>query len=148
MRDYEPLLAQVERVIHKYNQRENQKQDYGVDIPLTQTEIHLIAVIGEQPGIGVKALAEIKGVTAGAASQMIKKMVQKGLVCKQISTESEAKIELTLTEKGQICFAEHQKFHEEANRKWYQLLDKLDDNSYGTLTQILTQMEEILARKI
>lgn len=144
MRDYKLLLEQVERVIHKYNQRENKKQDYGIDVPLTQTEMHLIAVIGEQPGIGVKALAETKGVTAGAASQMIKKMVQKGLICKKISAESEAKIELTLTDKGQICFAQHQKFHEEANQKWYQLLDQLDDVSYGTLTQILAQMEEML----
>ena len=144
MRDYDFLLDQVERLIHKYNQRENQKHNYGVDVPLTQTEIHLIAVIGEQPGIGVKALAEIKGVTAGAASQMIKKMVQKGLVCKRISAESEAKIELTLTEKGQICFTEHQKLHEEASEKWYRLLDKLDDNSYEMLNQILAQMEEML----
>lgn len=144
MRDYEFLLEQVERVIHKYNQRENKKQDYGVDVPLTQTEIHLIAVIGKQPGIGVKALAEIKGVTAGAASQMIKKLVQKGLVCKRISAESEAKIELTLTDKGHICFMEHQKIHDEANKKWYQLFDKLDDDSYGALTQILMQMEDML----
>ena len=144
MRDYDFLLDQVERLIHKYNQRENQKYDYGVDIPLTQTEIHLIAVIGEQPGIGVKALAEIKGVTAGAASQMIKKMVQKGLVCKRISAESEAKIELTLTEKGQICFLEHQKLHEEASKKWYRLFDKMDDNSYEMLNRILDQMEEML----
>lgn len=144
MRDYEFLLEQVERVIHKYNQRENKKQDYGVDVPLTQTEIHLIAVIGKQPGIGVKALAEIKGVTAGAASQMIKKLVQKGLVCKRISAESEAKIELTLTDKGHICFMEHQKIHDEANKKWYQLFDKLDDDSYGALTQILMQTEDML----
>ena len=28
MREYKALLSQVERVIHKYNQRENQKQNY------------------------------------------------------------------------------------------------------------------------
>lgn len=144
MRDYNFVFEQVERVIHKYSQREKKKQSYGVDVPLTQTEIHLIAEIGAKPGIGVKALAEAKGVTAGAASQMIKKMVQKGLVCKRIAEESEAKIELTLTEKGQICFVEHQKLHEEANKKWCRLLDKLDDNSYQTLTEILAQMEELL----
>lgn len=144
MRDYELVLEQLERVIHKYSHRESKKQNYGLDIPLTQTEIHLIAQIGAQPGIGVKALAQKKGVTAGAASQMIKKMVQKGLVCKQISAESEAKIELTLTDKGQICFVEHQKLHEEANKKWYRLLDEIDDNSYVILTEILTQVEEML----
>ena len=144
MRDYELLFEQVERVIHKYNQKETKKRDYGVDVSLTQTEIHLIAAIGERPGIGVKALAEMKGVTTGATSQMIKKMVQKGLVRKQISAESEAKIELTLTEKGQICFENHQKYHKEANKKWYQLFDRLDDDGYETLTQILNHMEEML----
>lgn len=144
MRDYKSFLDQVERVIHEYNQRENRKQSYGVDVPLTQTEIHMIAVIGEQPGIGMKALAQQKGVTPGAASQMIKKMVQKGLVCKKISAESEAKIELTLTEKGKICFSEHQKIHEEASEKWYQLLDGVDDSTYETITQIVNQMEIML----
>lgn len=104
----------------------------------------MIAVIGEQPGIGMKALAQQKGVTPGAASQMIKKMVQKGLVCKKISAESEAKIELTLTEKGKICFSEHQKIHEEASEKWYQLLDGVDDSTYETITQIVNQMEIML----
>lgn len=144
MRDYKNFLEQVERVIHKYNQRESKKQNYGLDFPLTQTEIHLIAVIGERPGIGIKALAELKGVTAGAASQMIKKLVKKGLVHKQISVEIETMVELTLTEKGQICFAEHQKFHEEANKKWYALLDEIDDGSYETLSHLLTKMEEML----
>lgn len=144
MRDYNLFLEQMERIIHKYSQRESCKRDYGVDVLLTQTEVHLIAVIGEQPGIGVKALAGVKGVTTGAASQMVRKLVEKGLVQKQISTESEAKVELTLTEKGQKCFAEHQKYHAKTNGKWNQLLDKLDDKSYETLTQILAEAEKLL----
>ena len=144
MRDYKTFLNQLERVIHEYNQRENCTQNYGVDVPLTQTEMHMIAVIGEQPGIGVKALAQMKGVTPGAASQMIKKLVQKGLVTKQISPESEAKIELTLTEMGQFCFLEHQKVHEEANQKWYQLLDQVDDQTYNAITQLVKQAEKLL----
>ena len=49
---------------------------------------------------------------------------------KQISAESEAKIELFLTEEGLICFEEHRKVHEEANQKWCKLFDELDDKSY------------------
>lgn len=144
MRDYNSFLEQVERIIHKYNQRESCKRDYGVGVLLTQTEVHLIDVIGEQPGIGVKALASAKGVTTGAASQMVRKLVEKGLVQKQISPVSEAKVELTLTEKGRICFEEHQKYHEKTNDKWNQLLDKLDDESYEKITQIFAQVEDLL----
>lgn len=145
MRDYDFLLDQMERIIHKYSQKESNKRDYGIDMPLTQVEIHLIAVIGQQPGIGVKGLAKEKGVTDGAASQMVRKLVQKGLVQKRVSAESEARVELTLTDKGRICFEEHRKFHAAANDKWYQLLDKLDDDSYEVLTQIAAQMEELLS---
>ena len=144
MRDYKSFFEQVERVIHKYNQGENKKRDYQIGIALTQTEVHIVAVIGEQPGIGIKALAQAKGVTAGAASQMVKKLIQKGLVRKQVSAESEAKIELFLTEDGWTCFEEHRKIHEEANQKWCKLFDELDDKSYELVTQIVTRMEEIL----
>ncbi len=144
MRDYNIFLEQMERIIHKYSQKESRKRDYGADVLLTQTEVHLIAVIGEQPGIGVKALADVKGVTTGAASQMVRKLVEKGLVKKRISSESEAKVELTLTEKGQVCFKEHQKYHAKTNDKWHQLLDRLDDESYDTLMQILAQVDKML----
>ena len=144
MRDYNDFLEQVERVIQKYNQKINNKKDYGVDISLTQTEIHLIDLIGKHPGIGVKSIAEIKGVTAGAASQMIKKMVKKDLICKKISEESEAKIELLLTDKGKICFQNHKEYHEKANKKWFRLLDTLDDKSYESIIKIISQTEKLL----
>lgn len=147
MRDYEAFFEQVERVIHEYNQKENKTRCYGIDVPLTQTEVHLIAVIGKQPGIGLKTLAQLKGVTPGAASQMIKRMVQKGLVTKQVSPESDAKIELTLTETGKLCFAAHEKWHKTANQKWYRLLDELDDSAYEKITQIVGQMEIMLHEK-
>lgn len=144
MRDYEMILEQVERMIHKYNQKENIKQNYGVDVPLTQTEIHIIAAIGLEPGIGVKKLAQQKGVTDGAISQMIRKLVSKGLVTKKISQESEAKIELTLTDKGQICFIEHHKYHMKKNKKWCDMLDELDDKSYKELVKLFQRVDEQL----
>lgn len=144
MRDYELLLEQIERIIHKYNQRENVRHNYGVDELLTQTEIHLIAAIGAEPGIGVKKLARKKGVTDGAVSQMIHKLVSKGLVRKMTSPESEAKIELTLTDKGQICFEEHQKYHVEKNAKWCNMFDGIDNKSYKELIRLLQQIEKEL----
>nr|WP_314459764.1 MarR family transcriptional regulator [uncultured Clostridium sp.] len=146
MRDYEMILEQAERLIHKYNQKEDIKQNYGVDVSLTRTEIHMIASIGEEPGIGVKKLAQKKGVTDGAVSQMIRRLVSKELVAKKVSEESEAKIELTLTDKGQICFAEHHKYHVEKNKMWHDLLDKLDDRGYEEVVKLLEEIEERLIR--
>lgn len=144
MREYEDLFEQVERMIHKYNQRENIRYKYGVEDLLTQTEIHLIAAIGAEPGIGVKKLAQKKGVTDGAVSQMIHKLVNKGLVAKRISSVSEAKIELTLTERGLICFTEHQKYHADKNIKWCNLFNRLDDKSYNEFIRLFQEIEKEL----
>ena len=145
MRNYEIMFEQVERVIHKYNQKENVKHNYGGDVFLTQTEIHLIRSIGTEPGIGVKRLAQNHGVTDGAISQMVRKLVGKGLVTKKISQISEAKIELTLTDNGQTCFEEHHRYHVEKNQKWYDILNRLDDSSYKDLVRLVEQIEEQLA---
>jgi DNA-binding MarR family transcriptional regulator len=144
MRDYEMISEQVERIIHRYNQKENVTQNYGMDLSLTQTEVHIIAAIGAEPEIGVKKLAHKKGVTDGAISQMIRKLVSKGLVTKKISRESEAKIELTLTDKGQLCFEAHHKHHVEKNKKWRDMLDGLDDRTYNEIVKLFRQIEEQL----
>jgi len=144
MRNNNILLEQVEKVIHKYNQKEALKRDYGLGILLTRTEIHIIATIGNEPGIGVKKLAMQKCVTDGAISQMIRKLVQKNLIKKSISKESEAKVELTLTEKGQICYKEHKEYHIKANKKWSQLLDELDDQSYKKMKVFLNKVDRML----
>ena len=85
MRDYDRLLDQIEQFINKYNQIESSSRDYGAGVLLSRTEIHLIAAIGDNPGIGVNKLAVLKGVSDGAVSQMIRKLVQKNLVNKAIS---------------------------------------------------------------
>jgi len=147
MRDYEKLLEQTERMIHKYYQKENVRQNYGEDLLLTQTEIHMITAIGAEPGIGVRQLAQKKGVTDGAVSQMIRKLVNKNLVIKKTSQESDAKIELTLTKEGRRCFKEHQKIHMKKNKQWYGLLDELDDSCYKELVKLFQQTEEQLDKK-
>ena len=75
---------------------------------------------------------------------MIRKLVNKGLVTKKISQESEAKIELTLTDKGQICAEEHHKYHVEKNKKWGVMLNGLSDKSYKDLLKLFQQIEEQL----
>ena len=64
---------------------------------------------------------------------------------KRISAESDAKIDLYLTEKGLGCFEEQQRIHREANQKWYRLLDELDDKTYQSMERIINKMEEVLS---
>lgn len=143
-RDYENIYQNIERIIHKYNQVENRKRCYGLEAPLSCTEIHMIDEIGKFPGIGVKEIASHKGVTEGAVSQLIKKLIEKKLIRKEISKESEAKVNLTLTENGMVCFEEHKKYHEQENKRWNELFDELTDQEYKKIEHILTAAEKMM----
>ena len=146
-KQYDELLITIERIIHKYNQIEKKVDTYGNDIPLTCTEVHILNEIGKNPKIGVKAIAVHKGVTEGAVSQIVKKLIRKGLVYKAISKESESRVELTLTEIGKISYENHRQFHKEANQKWYKLFDEYSGEDYQKIASFLTKMDELMSEK-
>lgn len=75
MNDYKELAWQIERIIHKYAQFEKKPQEYCKGVVLTQPEIHTVTIIGDQEGISVTGLSKVRGITKGAASQMVYKKV-------------------------------------------------------------------------
>ena len=89
MTDPKEMAWQMERIIHKYSQYEKRPQVYCKDMMLTQPEIHTVAIVGDHEGINVTQLAAMRGITKGAASQMVYKLVDKDLIKKQISAESD-----------------------------------------------------------
>ena len=122
-RDYSSLSSCANRILNKRVQIESKKRSYGLDMELSCAEIHVIYEIGRCPEIGVKSIACNRGVTEGAVSQIVKKLIAKQLIKKQISEQSEARVNLTLTEQGIICFESHIAFHKEVDKKWYSILD-------------------------
>ena len=92
---------------------------------LTQPEIHTIAIIGDYEGINVTNLARMRGITKGGASQMVYKLVDKGLVEKKVSPDSDAALCLYLTGKGKKARSEHRKLHETMGTMYEEILDQI-----------------------
>jgi DNA-binding MarR family transcriptional regulator len=148
MRDYNTLFESIERVINKYNQLDKQKRAYGTDIYLTNTEIHLVAAIGDNPNINITELAKLKGVTKGAVSQIIYKLVDKGLVEKKISTESDAQVNLNLTKTGAINYNGHIEYHKMKNKTLCVSLETMNDDNFDMLNQVISEFERILEERM
>lgn len=148
MRDYNTLFERIERVVNKYNQLDNQKRSYGTDIYLTNTEIHMVATIGDNPNINITELAKLKGVTKGAVSQIIYKLVDKGLVEKKVSTESDAQVNLSLTKTGTINYKGHIEYHKMKNEMLCVSLEAMNNDTYGMLNQALSEFERILEERM
>ncbi len=144
MKDYRDLAWQMERTIHKYVLYEKKPQKYCGDIILTQPEIHTIAIIGDDEGISVTQLSEARGVTKGAVSQMIYKLVDKGLVEKRISPSSDAELNLHLTEKGKEAFHEHRKKHEAMEMRFAEIMNDIPEEMQQYMTEFLKSFEKEL----
>ena len=141
MKDYTEFAALVDRVMHKYNQWEGQKRCYGTDMLLSRSEIHTIVAVGDHPGINITTLAHILGITKGAASQMIYKLVEKGVVNKSVSPDSDTEVVLQLTERGLINYRSHQAYHQQNNDDFFSLLKDMPAELYTQLFQALSAFE-------
>jgi DNA-binding MarR family transcriptional regulator len=144
MRDYIEIANTMDRIIHKYIRNEDIKRIYGIESLLTRKEIHTIEYIGEHPGINLKFLAEMQGVTKGAASQMISRLVKKGYIQRKDSPSSGAEISLYLTEKGDAAYAGHQEYHKHIGKIWRKLLENMSEETINEMEEFLGSFEKIL----
>ena len=144
MKDYRELAWQMERIIHKYSQFEKKPQQYCKGLVLTQPEIHTVAVIGDREGISVTGLAKMRGITKGAASQMVYKLVDKGLVEKRVSPSSDSELNLYLTKLGKKARAEHRKMHENMGERFSKIMDGIPQEMQDELMKLLNGFEEEL----
>lgn len=88
---------------------------YGTDVPIFHSEIHVIKAIAEHPCIHVGGLADILGVTKGAASEILKKLEKKALVKKEVDELNLSRYSLSLTDKGKKAHKNHMHYHDILN---------------------------------
>lgn len=148
MHDYRELSRLMERTIHKYIQAEKQPHSYGPGIMLSQTEIHTIAIIGDHPEINVTELAKQRGVTKGAASQMVYKLVDKGYVQKSVSPNSDTEVCLVLTEQGKVPYEGHKQYHENSGTEFFKSLSDMPEEVQDYFIKILTEFDKSLDEKL
>jgi DNA-binding MarR family transcriptional regulator len=106
------LIDQFLRILHLYSVISRRPVDYGTGDLLYFTEIHTITTLSKNREINMTRLAEIMGVTKGAISQTIRKLVNKNLVEKS-NTDNKKEFNLRLTEKGQVVYKGQMSFQRE-----------------------------------
>lgn len=146
--NYTRLTTLMERVIHKYSQWENKKRTYGTSMLLSKAEIHTIVAVGNNPGINVTMLADILGITKGAASQMIYKLVEKGTVEKKVSPDSDTEVILNLTNEGLKNYAAHNEYHRQTNDKSIELLKTLPESFCEYMIEFLSAFEKTIDEEL
>ena len=113
---------------------------FGTDVPIFHSEIHVIKAIAEHPGIHVGGLADVLGVTKGAASEIIKKLERKALVIKEIDDLNLSRYTLNLTEKGEKAHKNHMHYHAILNNIVENELQNASEAELKFLSSFLTSL--------
>lgn len=140
------LLNICEQVIEKKVSMDSFSRDYG--IPLYLKEIVTIKVIGRSPGINMTRVAERMGVTKGAVSQTVAKLVRKKLVRKTYAEGNAKEIILQLTDFGWTVFNAREKVIKDfLNMAQISLSDDFRPQ-LGMLISVMTTINKVLAKYV
>jgi len=132
------------RVVHKYRRLESIPLDHGTGDRLFPVETHTVEAIGNHPGTTVTLLANTLGVTKGAVSQTLVKLLRKGLVERRPDPEDAKTIHLHLTKQGKTVFTGHAKFHARYDAEVVKALLELDDSKFMVLRRFMELTEHTL----
>jgi DNA-binding MarR family transcriptional regulator len=110
--DLQQLIDLFIKILHLYSIIGRKPKDYGTGDLLYFTEVHTIEVVGRNNGVNMTRLAEIMGVTKGAISQTIRKLVHKNLIVKT-NNNNMKEINLKLSGKGRKVLKAQASFQKE-----------------------------------
>ena len=137
---FERLMDVLDEVVERGESIHSNPADFGTGIPLYRTEIHTIRAIGENSRINVSKLAEHMGVTKGAVSQTVGKLVRKRLVRKSRSGDNAKETLLELTDLGWIGYHNHEQFHLEM---FYAFQDYFGHRLKPSLETLMTAVADL-----
>lgn len=138
------------RILHIYSVIDRKPRDFGSGDRLYVSEIHAIHAIGSNPEINMTQLAELLGVTRGAISQIVKRLVYKRYIARY-KVRNNKEVNLRLSDKGYLIFQQYEKFEKDRfgfAEKLYENASKEDinliRNLFGIIYENMKQMAETI----
>ena len=146
--EIEKMILQMFRIASKFARAEQNPIELDNGETLSTREIHTIAAVGQRRRMNVTQIGECFGVTKGAASQMVKRLVAKGYIAKRLSAHSNKEYEISLTEMGKDAFAAHERMHGAEFRELSAFIGKFGVEQIKVTAELLGAYERILEKRL
>ena len=114
---------------------------YG-SIVLFQAEAYIVNQIGHTPGITTTELSVRLGKTSSACSQIIKKLIDKGIVVQNRNAKNRRIYNLELTEIGEKVYQDHILFNAECQKNTFSRLSNFTDEELLTALRVQQRINE------
>lgn len=104
---------------------------------LSPAQMHTIEVIGHKKNLRMKELAEKLGVTTGTLTISVDRLEKLDLVTRKPHDTDRRSYFVVLTEKGEMMFEEHHRFHEDFTSE---ISTELSNDEVEKLTKLLNKI--------
>jgi DNA-binding MarR family transcriptional regulator len=138
------LADRLRRIINRLIFLEKRSVVQLGGLRLHPSEIHLMQVIQEEPDLNAGEMAHKLGVTNGAVSQTLARLVRKGVVAKSKDSNRKNRVTASCTPTGETAL---RRFQEERATSLHALasyLDGLSEADRAVIQGFLMHMEEFL----
>ncbi|MCT4593834.1 MAG: MarR family transcriptional regulator [Anaeromicrobium sp.] len=130
-------------MIEKLSSSSRKPRDYGTDVDIYRSEIHIMKVIGDYSNLHVSEIARKFRVTKGAISQILKKLERKGLVEKYLDETNNTRLLVKLTDKGRGAYEHHEEYHRKYDKDIFTYLEELDDHELEVLLTFIEKVSDM-----
>lgn len=129
------LWAEQDEAFELMTEYDSLPHHYGEDV-LYQAEAYIVHEIGDQPNITTTEIAAKQKKTTSACSQIVKKLIAKGLVEQTRNEENKRIYNLTLTRDGERVYKDHVEFNEMCQGITFDLLSGFTDEELEIHTRV------------
>ncbi|WP_432455731.1 MarR family winged helix-turn-helix transcriptional regulator [Agarivorans sp. QJM3NY_29] len=142
------LNGKFQSLMKLAQQMEKAPRKFGTDEILSNSEIHLIEIIGDHRDLSVTDIANALGITKGAVSQALKKLEKKGFTEKSPAPDNLSRAIVRLTSKGEIAFVAHKEWHEKMDGGFANYIQELGQEDIKVISEFLERTEDFLIRRV
>jgi DNA-binding MarR family transcriptional regulator len=116
------------------------------DLKLYPSEIHLMLLIDDEQASNVTEMANKLGVTKGAISQTLSRLVKKGVLEKTKDPYNKNELTATFTALGQEALEQYRALRTSFRNQYVHYFFTLSESEREVIGRFLSQMEAILDR--
>lgn len=131
-------------LVEKISNTVRQSKNFDTDVDIYRSEIHIIKLIGDSGELHVSQIAQMIGITKGTASQIIKRLEQKGLIIKRIDENNNTRLKIRLTGKGEIAYEAHEQFHHCQHQHMKGFLASLEEEQSKAVEDFLVHAKKMI----
>jgi DNA-binding MarR family transcriptional regulator len=120
--------------------------DFGSeDMKFYRGEIHMIKMIGDNPGIFSSEMARRFGITRAVVYKTVLKLEKRALIKKIEDQEDKKRTKLYLTQEGLKAYEFHKQYHEEYDNALLDFLSKLSEEEKNLIYLFLKHADQLIS---